>query len=284
MGRIAVLGMGLLGSGFARNLRSKGHDVVVWNRSPARCAPLAEAGARVASSPGDAARGAERIHLVLSDDAAVDSVLDQIAAAHGGTLPALVVDHTTVTPKGVVARAARWGASYLHAPVFMGPKNAADATGSMMVSGPRVVVEAVSPALSTMTGKLVDLGDRVDLAAVWKLCGNGMLLSVLAATSDVVEIARGAGADPVQMLELFSWFDVAPLIRFRGQKLAKNEFGPATFELAMARKDVRCMLETANSDHPMVLPAIAARMDALIAQGHGAEDYSVLGRRSPAGG
>jgi 3-hydroxyisobutyrate dehydrogenase-like beta-hydroxyacid dehydrogenase len=279
MSRLAVFGTGLLGSGFAQNLRKKGHDVVVWNRTLAKARPLEAVGCTVAETPAAAATGVERLHLILSDDAAVDAVLEAIAAGHGGHLPAQVVDHTTVTPAGVVRRAAKWGDRYLHAPVFMGPKNAADATGSMMVAGPRAVVEPLLPVLQTMTGKVVDLGERVDLPAVWKLCGNGMLLSIVSATSDILEVARGAGADPAQMLEMFTWFDVAPMIRFRGQKMAKGEYTPATFELQMARKDVRLMLETAASDHVVVLPAIAARMDELLAAGQGHEDYSVVGRK-----
>lgn len=276
MSRIAVLGTGLLGAGFAQGLRKKGHEVVVWNRTAAKAKALEAVGATVAATPAEAARGADRVHLVLSDDAAVDAVLEAMAV--DGALPVQVVDHTTVTPAGVVRRAARYGGRYVHAPVFMGPKNAADATGSMMVAGPREVVDGLLPALREMTGKLVDLGTRVDLPAVWKLCGNGMLLSLVAATSDILEVARGAGADPAQMLEMFSWFDVAPVIRFRGAKMAKGEYGPTTFELAMARKDLRLMLETAHSDHPIVLPAVAARMDALIAEGQGGEDYSAIGR------
>jgi 3-hydroxyisobutyrate dehydrogenase-like beta-hydroxyacid dehydrogenase len=158
----------------------------------------------------------------------------------------------------------------------MGPKNAADATGIMMVSGPTDLVEQHAPVLETMTGKLVRLGERPDLAAVYKLCGNGMLLAVLASVSDVIEVAR----DPAEMLKMFSWFDVSPVITMRGPRLAKGLFGPTTFELSMARKDVRLMLETSNSDHPIVLPAVAERMDELLARGLGHEDYTILARRS----
>ncbi|MCB9683615.1 MAG: NAD(P)-dependent oxidoreductase [Alphaproteobacteria bacterium] len=272
---VAVLGTGLLGAGFAKNLLEKGVAVRVWNRTRAKAEALAALGAVVADSPADAVRGADRAHLVLSDDAAVDAVLE----AMGDALPEVVIDHTTVLPAGVLRRVERYGRRYLHAPVFMGPKNAEQATGTMMVSGPADLVAAHAEALRSMTGKLVELGERPDVAAVYKLCGNGMLLSLLASTSDIIEVARGAGVDPVEMLTMFSWFDVAPVIGWRGTRMAKGQFGPPTFELAMARKDIRLMLETADSPHQMVLPAIAERMDELLAAGLGAEDYSVLGRR-----
>ncbi len=275
MGEVAVLGTGLLGAGFVQNMRKKGAAVRVWNRTASKAEALAALGARPCATVAEAVRGVERVHLVLSDDAAIDAVL----AAAGSDLGCVVVDHTTASPAGVARRAAAMGRRYLHAPVFMGPKNAAEATGIMMVSGPTDLVEELAPVLEAMTGKLVRLGERPDLAAVYKLCGNGMLLSFLASVSDVIDVARGAGADPAEMLKMFTWFDPMPVITMRGPRFAKGQFGPTTFELSMARKDLRLMLETAASDHPIVLPAIAERMDELIGRGMGAEDYTILARR-----
>ena len=62
----------------------------------------------------------------------------------------------------------------------------------------------------------------------------------------------------------------------RAARIASGEFSPPSFEVTMARKDVRLMLETAGNRPMAALPAVAARMDQLIAQGHGAEDASVL--------
>lgn len=76
---IAILGTGLLGSGFARAARRRGEEVRVWNRTAARAAPLAEVGAEVCAEAADAVRGVERVHVVVSDDAAVDAVLEHRA-------------------------------------------------------------------------------------------------------------------------------------------------------------------------------------------------------------
>jgi len=156
---IAFFGMGLLGSGFVRALRRRGEEVRVWNRTPARAQALEAAGAVAFADPADAARGAVRVHLTLSDDAAVDDVLERTRA---GLAPGVVlVDHTTTSPTGTRARAERWrerGVDFLHAPVFMGPQNALEGTGIMLASGDEARVERLRPALAAMTGKLVYLG------------------------------------------------------------------------------------------------------------------------------
>src|SRR5215468_9578824 len=95
---IAILGTGLLGSGFTRALRRRGETVHVWNRTPAKARALEADGARAFDAADDAVRGADHIHVVLADDSAVDAVL---AAAAPGLAPgALVFDHSTTSTAG----------------------------------------------------------------------------------------------------------------------------------------------------------------------------------------
>ena len=114
---ITILGTGLLGSGFARALRRKGEHVRVWNRTPDKAAALVAEGAVAATDPAEAVRGADRVHVVLTDDAAIDVVLAAAAPARG----ALIIDHSTTSTAGALARTRRWkevGVTYQHAPVF----------------------------------------------------------------------------------------------------------------------------------------------------------------------
>jgi len=188
---IAFFGMGLLGSNFVRALRRRGEDVHVWNRSPDKATALEAEGARAFADPAEAARGAARIHLTLPDDTVVDDVLER--ARPGLAADVILVDHSTTSTQGVVARIARWrdrGITFVHAPVFMGPQNARDATGIMMVSGPRSVVDPLRPVLAPMTGKLVDLGERPDGAAAFKLLGNLFLMCMTAGLAEMLALAR----------------------------------------------------------------------------------------------
>src|SRR5688500_4009874 len=166
--RVAVLGTGLLGAGFVEAMRRRGVEVRVWNRSRPKAEALRALGVEVADEPADAVRGAERVHLVLADDAAVDAVLEAAAPARAS----VGVDHSTVSPAGVVRRCARWGQRYVHAPVFMSPQHARDAGGILLVAGPDDAVQPLLPALQKMSGRVVHVGKRVDLAAAYKLFGN----------------------------------------------------------------------------------------------------------------
>jgi len=278
MAKIAHLGTGLIGSGMVETALRRGDAVTVWNRTAEKTRALVAHGAKAAATPAEAVRGAERVHFALSDDASVDAVIDAIGDAFAPAV--LVVDHTTTAPAGTAARADRFakaGIAFLHAPVFMGPQMAHEAKGLMLVAGPTDRVEAARPALASMTGEVWHVGERADLAAAYKLFGNAMLVALGSAFADIFTIARGVGLTPAEAMTVFTKFKPAGAIDARGAKAARGDFAPS-FELTMARKDVRLMIETAErTGLPLaILPAIAARMDALIAAGHGAEDYSVV--------
>src|SRR5262249_55404241 len=116
---IAVLGTGLLGSNFTRALLKKGERVHVWNRTPQRAQALEAEGAKAFADAAAATRGADRVHIVVSDDAAVDMVLAAAKFVPGQ----LVIDHSTTSTEGARTRTARTDLTYVHAPVFMGPQN-----------------------------------------------------------------------------------------------------------------------------------------------------------------
>lgn len=277
MAHIAFLGTGLLGAAFAEAAAKRGDTVTAWNRSADKVQALSAFGVQAAPTPALAVQGAERVHIVLKDDAVVEEV---IAAAGAGLSPhAILIDHTTTLPALTVARAASLhaqGIHYLHCPVFMGPAAARSAQGSMMVAGPKALFEQVQAALAAMTTRLEYMGERPDLAAVNKLFGNAMIIGVSAVTADILTLAQASGVEATDAVKLLGLLDLNAMVAGRGMNMAKGNFA-ASFELAMARKDVRLMLETAGDRPLAALPAIAARMDQLIAAGHGAKDASVLG-------
>jgi 3-hydroxyisobutyrate dehydrogenase len=278
---VTILGTGLLGSGFARALRRQGHDVRAWNRTSARAQLLASDGISIAADPAEAVRGAERVHLTLTDDAAVDSVLE--AAADGLAPGALVIDHSTTSTAGALERTARWrerGITYLHAPVFMGPQNALESTGLMLVSGDRAVVARVTPLLAPMTGKVVDLGERVDRAAAFKLIGNLLLMALAAGFTDMMTLGKAMNITPVEIRELFGFFNPGVSLPSRYTKMSEGDYDPPSWELAMARKDARLMQEeVAGAGLALgALTTVAAQMDAMLARGLGRLDWTVIGK------
>jgi 3-hydroxyisobutyrate dehydrogenase len=280
---IAFLGTGLLGSNFVRALRRRGEQVQVWNRNEAKARALAEVGASVRSEPANAVCGATRVHLTLSDDDAVDAVLER---ARSGFEPGVtIVDHTTTSPTGTRARALRWaerGVAFQHAPVFMAPQNALDSTGIMLASGERARFDALEPALSRMTGKLVYLGSEPERAAAFKLLGNSFLMFMTAGFADFFALAKAFGVAPKEAGSLFQFFNPGATLPARLERVLAADFGHPSWELGMARKDARLMIEEAarSGGTLAVLPAIAKAMDGFIERGHGHDDWTVLAKDS----
>ncbi|MGH7283199.1 MAG: NAD(P)-dependent oxidoreductase [Polyangiaceae bacterium] len=278
---IAFFGMGLLGSSFVRALRKRGEDVHVWNRSHEKAKALEETGAKAFDDPSEAARGALRVHLTLSDDHAVDDVLEK--AKEGLSPKTTLVDHSTTSPSGTAARARKWeerGIAFQHAPVFMGPKNALESTGIMLASGDLARFDALAPHLEKMTGKLVYLGAQPERAATMKLLGNLFLISMVGGLRDVLALAKAESVPTDDVVSLFELFNPAASIPARLKSMRRGNFSEASWELSMARKDTRLMIEAAeHAGSPLaVIPTIANEMDRFIAQGHAKDDWTVIAK------
>ena len=274
---IAFLGTGLLGSAFVEAAAKRGERITAWNRTIHKARTLEPLGVTVAATPADAVRGAARVHLVLKDDDVVEEV---VAALRPGLSSSTVIcDHTTTQPARTAERVRRLnaeGVRYLHCPVFIGPAAARQQQGTIMVSGSRELFDAVKDGLTAMAQKVEYFGERPDLAAVYKLCGNAFILGINGLVADVFAIAAGGDVPATETLKVLEYFNVGAAVTGRGKNMATRNYAPA-FELAMARKDVRLMMET-SGDRPLAtLACMAARMDALIAKGHGGEDLAVIG-------
>ena len=276
MASVGFLGTGLLGGAMVEGMLRRGDRVTVWNRTEAKARALESYGATVAATPGDAVAGADRVHMTFSDDEVVDHMLTAFTPRlQPGTL---VIDHTTASPRGTKARVARMnaaGVQFLHAPVFMSPQMARDSIGMILASGPQAVFDAALDTLEAMTGEVWYLGEQGDLAASYKIFGNSMLFVIAAGVTDVFAMAKGLGIAPTDALAVFSKFQPGGLITSRGDKMARGDFS-ASFELTMARKDMRLMLDAAAGQPMTVLPSIAKAMDEAIAKGHGKDDLGAI--------
>jgi len=281
----AFLGTGLLGANFTRALLKKGEQVQVWNRTPEKAKALEAYGAKAFDRVADAVKGADRIHLTLSDDQAVDEVLEQ--AAPGFDRRAIIVDHTTTSAPGAAKRSAYWkqkGYTYMHAPVFMGPPNALEGTGIMLISGDQEIVKKLEPELSGMTGKLWNLGEQPEKAAAIKLLGNLFHIGLTGSISDLLTLAGSLQVPASELSTLLELLNPAVVAQGRLRKITSNTFDQPSWELSMARKDARLMIEQATSTNNSltVIPAIAKKMDLWIEKGHGKDDWTIISK-DPAG-
>lgn len=278
---IAFLGMGHLGANFVKALLNKGEAVNVWNRTTAKARELEAAGATAFDHAADAVRGATRIHLTLKDDDAVNEILE--VASTGFEPDAMIIDHTTTSAQGAAERTELWksrGYTYLHAPVFMGPQNALESTGTMLVSGDQGVISCIEPELAKMTGRVMNFGPKNNTAAGIKLIGNLFLIAMTAGVADALALAKAQDVSTDDVAKLFDSWNPGALVPARVKKITSKTFDQPTWELHTARKDARLMMEAAALGNMplMAIPAIAAEMDRWIDKGHGHDDWTVIGK------
>ena len=279
----AFLGMGLLGSNFVKAMRKRGEDVQVWNRTASRATELEQHGAKAFSNVSDAVKGADIIHVALKDDDSVNEVLR--AASNSLKDGAIIIDHTTTTKEGAIERTRQWkekGIIYQHAPVFMGPANALEGTGFMLLSGDETLIRTLHPELAKMTGKLLHFGQEVGKAAAVKLAGNTFLICVAAGIRETLSISKALDLSVADLSQLFDSWNPASALQARLQKMSSGDYTNPSWELNMARKDTGMFIKAAEKENIelLLMPAIAALMDQWIEKGYGSQDWTVIGKNS----
>ncbi len=278
---VAYLGTGLLGANFVRAMIRKGEEVQVWNRTISKAKALEQYGAKAYAEVADAVRGATIVHMTLKDDATVDEVL---AKAIPGLAPGTaIIDHTTTSAAGAIRRTKEWKAKgfiYLHAPVFMGPPNALESTGTMLVSGDQAVIAKYEPVLAKMTGKVLNFGEKEGKAAGMKLLGNLFLVAFTGGIADTLSLAKALDISIADISSLFDTWNPGAMLPARLKRMSSGDYSNPSWELDMARKDTRLMMEAAGQAgrELVVIPAVAAEMDEWIAKGHGHDDWTVIAK------
>jgi 3-hydroxyisobutyrate dehydrogenase/2-hydroxy-3-oxopropionate reductase len=278
MAKVAVVGLGAMGSRIARRLLDSGHEVIVWNRNAARATPLAEAGAAAAESPADAARQAEAVITMLADPEALREVTEGArGVAAGASASTTVIQMSTVGMNATerLASALPAAVGLLDAPV-LGSVNEAD-TGALKIyaSGPQLLVEEWTPLLSNL-GEVLYVGS-VGAGSAAKLVANATLVGVIGVLGEALAVAQGLGLPREVAFEVLETTALADQARRRRPSLESDDFSPR-FSLSLARKDSDLILEAAASSglDLRVTDAAHAWLAEAEATGLGGEDYSVV--------
>ncbi|HTY40990.1 MAG TPA: NAD(P)-dependent oxidoreductase [Thermoanaerobaculia bacterium] len=281
--RVGFLGLGQMGTGMAGNLLRAGHEVTVYNRSPEKARPLAERGARVASSVAEA--GANPVVLtMLADDAALESVVYGRRGLLESLAPgALHVSSSTVSV-AISERLARdhaaAGHRYVAAPVFGRPEAAAAGKLFVVAAGDPDAIAEARPLFDAVGQRTFVVSDRPADANLVKLSGNFLLASVIESLGEAFALVGKAGLDRSQYLDLLTstLFDV-PVYRNYGRLVAERAFTPPGFAAPLGLKDVRLALEAAETLRvPMPIASLLRdRFLTLLARGGENLDWSALG-------
>jgi 3-hydroxyisobutyrate dehydrogenase-like beta-hydroxyacid dehydrogenase len=247
MTTVAVIGLGAMGARFARRLLDAGHDVIVWNRTPAKGEELVSRGAAAGASPAEAARSADAVVTVLADPAALRAVTegpDGIAA--GARDATAVIEMSTVGPDAI-----RWLRSalpletgLLDAPVLGSLTEAESGTLHVFIGGEKELADRWTPLLSAL-GESIHVGPLGAGASV-KLVANATLVGSMTLLGETIALADALGVPRDLAFRVLAWTPLAAQAERRREPLTTGEF-PRRFDLSLARKDAELVGEAATA-------------------------------------
>jgi len=283
METVAVIGLGNMGTPFARNLLASGYAVTVFNRSRDKAEALAALGAIVADSPALAVKAGGVVLTMLSNDA----VLEETVLGAGGFADALGegglhISMSTVSPatsRKLAEEHARRGCSFVAAPVFGRPEAAAARKLWICLSGSAEAKARARPVLELLGQRVQDFGDSPDAASVVKLSGNFMILSAIEAMAEAMALCEKNGIERTAVYDFFTNANFAcPVYQSYGRNIARRIYEPAGFVLELGMKDIRLARETAaSSGVPMpVADFLFLRLQDAVKQGRGKLDWSAI--------
>jgi 3-hydroxyisobutyrate dehydrogenase len=278
---VAILGLGIMGSGMARRLLAANFPLAVYNRSREKCLPLAEAGAFVGTTPAEAASRAQIIISMVANDAASSAVwLGKEGALSAASADSILIESSTLTVgwvRELAAKATGLGCQFLDAPVTGSKPQAASGELLFLVGGSTDAMEAARPVFSVLGRAVVHLG-ATGTGALMKLINNFLCGVQAASFAEAVSLIDAGGLDRVQAMSILSSGAAGSGILNRvADRILTNDFTP-NFALRWMAKDLSYALDGAAGKGvslPVATAALAVFQKA-IADGRGDEDFSAV--------
>jgi 3-hydroxyisobutyrate dehydrogenase len=266
MTKVAFIGLGRMGHGMAGRYLDAGFTVAVFNRSKAKAADLIARGARWASSPADAADGADAVVTMVADDEASRSVwLGKDGAVTTMKPGALAIECSTVSHQHALdmARELRGrGLVYIDCPVTGLPEAAASGKLTLLVGADAADLDCAKPYLAPIGNNVRHFG-AVGTGTVYKLINNLMGAVQIASLAEGIAMAEQAGLDMNLVAEAMATGAVAsPQVIRHSRRMAARDFSGASFTAALRHKDAAYAVKLAENllaDGPLLgLAAVEA--------------------------
>lgn len=256
---VGFIGLGIMGSGMARNLVRAGFDVTVWNRTAERMKPLVEAGAHAADSPADVAARSEIIVICVSNTPDVeDVIMGEDGVLAGAKSGSLVIDCSTISPhatRDMAEALASHGVHMLDAPVSGGSEGAANGTLTIMIGGEESQVERARPLLEAMGKTITRVGDH-GAGQTAKLVNQVLVVSSMQGMAEALLLASAGGLDLEKTLAAVSGGAAGSwTLSNRGPQVIARDWRPG-FTIDLQMKDLRLVMDAAD-ELGVPLPATA---------------------------
>jgi len=281
--KVGFIGLGNMGSGMAANILKAGHEVVVYNRTPAKAEALAALGAKVVSGVAGACKG-DAVVTMLANDAAVEEVV----YGDGGVLATLARGATHIASSTISVALSRRlaadhkaaGQRYVAAPVFGRPEMAAVGQLFVIVAGQPEAIKAATPVFEAVGQRTFAVSENPEAANLVKLSGNFLIASVIESLGEAMALVGKGGVDQKVYLDILtSTLFNAPVYKTYGTLIAEKKFEPAGFAAPLGQKDIRLALAAAEALRvPMPIASLLRdRFLTLLAHGGDALDWSAIG-------
>ncbi|CAI8895069.1 MULTISPECIES: NAD(P)-dependent oxidoreductase [Pseudomonas] len=240
---LGFAGIGLMGLPMCRRLLAAGYPLTVWNRNPAKCAPLVEAGARQVATPAELCEQADVVMLCLADTAVVREVVFGPAGVAEGAKPGqLLVDFSSLEPTATREMAAeladKTGMAWLDSPVSGGVVGAEAGSLAIMVGGDAADLDRVRPVLLELGQRVTHMGG-VGAGQVTKACNQMIVACNALVIAEVVALAEQAGVDASLIAEALAggFADSKPL-QILAPQMAESRFEPVKWHVRTLLKDL----------------------------------------------
>ncbi len=282
MANIGWIGLGIMGSLQAANLRRAGHELTVYNRTRATAdAWAAEHGATVAATPAEVAAASDVVFSMVVDGAQVkDVLLGENGAVHGARDGMLFVDMTTIAPadsREIAAALTQRGIAFCDAPVTGSSPKARDGTLTIMIGGTPADVERARPLLEVMGALIVNTGP-VSSAQAIKLISNAVAASNASTLAQALIAGDAQGLDLDALLAVLSTgAGASTMLTLKAGPMRRHDY-TTLFKTEHMLKDVRLCLEETQA-YGVPFPSAALARDALVAavgRGHGDDDFAAV--------
>jgi 3-hydroxyisobutyrate dehydrogenase-like beta-hydroxyacid dehydrogenase len=285
--RVGFIGLGNMGRAMARNLIKAGHALTVYNQTKSRAEELRPLGATVASTPSEAASGAEALITMVANDHAVEDVI----FGSGKVIEALPAGAVHISMSTIsVALSHRLAAAhrgrqqhFIAAPVFGRPDAAAAAKLFIAAAGPADQIARCQGLFNAMGQKTFVVGDEAPAANLVKVTANFLITTVIESLGEAFALIRKSGVDSAKFLDVLTGsLFAASIYRTYGGMIAADNFEPVGFSMQLGMKDNRLVLSAAeDAAVPMPMASlIRDRMLTATAQGLGEADWAAIARIS----
>ncbi len=279
MKRIAFIGIGLMGLPMAKNLLKSGYHLKAFNRSIAKVEPLRKYKAEIVKSIKEAVRETDVIITMLTDDRAVNAVMNSNDFLNNLKSGSTVIDMSSIKPETAKILGKKLNlrnVNYLDAPVSGGTIGAKEASLAIMVGGEKKVFNNHLDILNTMGNPT--LVGPISSGQISKLANQIIVGLTIGAVAEAIILCEKAGADPTKMIKALTggWAD-SKILQTHGQRMIKKDFLPKG-KTSTQLKDLKNILSCAKDSnlHLPISTLVKKMYSNLINNGHGDEDHSSL--------